>query len=251
VKTTNITYVDKDGKGNLTLYKNKFENGSEYYARFDRETVTVDHMIARMQKKDVGINAIVAKHILSLYKAEVIEAATQAESVNLFDLGTLYLAASGVKGTTNETATIEKIMVRFTASKELNDAVKKVEIRKITWADSSPKVELLTDLFSQKTDGTATCGKVLRLEGSKLKMAGDECGVFFAQCEDDGAYPKDEASWIKSPVITRNTHKNLEFFIPESLEAGKKYLIFHKSGILQKDKSYTYSTNELCKVNMA
>ena len=200
MKTTNINYTDKDGKGNLTLYKNKFGKGGEYYARFDRETVTVDNMIARMQKKDVGINAIVAKHILSLYKAEVLEAASKAESVNLLDLGTLYPAAIGVKGTTSETVSVEKVLMRFTSSKETNDAVKKIEIKKISLASSSPKAEKATDLFSQKTDGSASAGKVLRIEGSKLKISGDKGGIFFALCDKNGEYPKDESDWTKSSV---------------------------------------------------
>lgn len=62
-ETTKINYEDTEGKGNVTLYKNNFGRGNKYYARFDRENVTVDHLIARMQKKDVGVNAIVAKHI--------------------------------------------------------------------------------------------------------------------------------------------------------------------------------------------
>ena len=64
--TTNIIYSDTEGSGNLTLYKNHFDKGGKYYARFDRRNVTIDNLIARTQKKDIGVNAITAKHILSL-----------------------------------------------------------------------------------------------------------------------------------------------------------------------------------------
>lgn len=107
--TTNINYSDTDGSGNLTLYKNYFDNGGKYYARFDRRNVTIDNLIARTQKKDIGVNAITAKHILSLIKAEIIEALQRGESVNLMDLGTFYIAASGTSGNTAETAEIKKI----------------------------------------------------------------------------------------------------------------------------------------------
>ena len=251
MKTTNINYSDAEGKGSLTLYKNRFDNGNEYYARFDRETVTVDNMIARMQKKDIGINAIVAKHILSLYKAEVLEAASKAESVNLFDLGTLYPAAIGVKGTTNETTTIEKIVVRFTSSKELNTAVKDIEIKKVTLASSTPITGKITDMFSQKEDGTATIGKVLRIEGSRLKFTGNDSGIFFAPIDESLAYDTDEKTWIKSPAVMRNAPKMLEVFIPETLEEGRKYAVLHKSGAAQKDGSWLYTIAILCNVTAA
>ena len=102
--TTNINYSDTEGSGNLTLYKNHFDKGGKYYARFDRRNVTIDNLIARTQKKDIGVNVITAKHILSLIKAEIIEALQRGESVNLMDLGTFYIAASGTSGNTAETA---------------------------------------------------------------------------------------------------------------------------------------------------
>ena len=49
--TTVIDYTDSDGKGTVTLVANPFEKGGKYYAKFDRTTVNIDHLIARIQKK--------------------------------------------------------------------------------------------------------------------------------------------------------------------------------------------------------
>ena len=87
--TTVIDYEDSDGKGTVTLVANPFGKGGKYYARFDRTTVNIDHLIARIQKKEVGTNAIMAKHFASLFKAEILEALARGEAVNVLDLGML------------------------------------------------------------------------------------------------------------------------------------------------------------------
>lgn len=220
-------YSDTDGSGNLTLYKNYFDNGGKYYARFDRRNVTIDNLIARTQKKDIGVNAITAKHILSLIKAEIIEALQRGESVNLMDLGTFYIAASGTSGNTAETAEIKKLLVKFTSSKETNEAVSKLGINRIVIADSSPSIDSVTDLFTGLNDGTLTSKKAARLDGGRLKISGSDGGIFFAECDTDGIYSEDESLWhkVNPESIMRNLSKTLEFFLPESLESGKSYRI--------------------------
>ncbi len=225
--TTNISYSDTEGSGNLTLYKNYFEKGGKYYARFDRRNVTIDNLIARTQKKDIGVNAITAKHILSLIKAEIIEALQRGESVNLMDLGTFYIAASGTSGNTAETAEIKKLLVKFTSSKETNEAVSNLAINKIVVADSSPSIDCVTDLFTGLKDGTVTAGKAARIDGGRLKISGEEGGIFFAECDTEGVFLEDENAWhkVNPGSIMRNLAKALEFFLPETLESGKTYRI--------------------------
>ena len=105
--TTNIIFNDIGGNGNVTLYANPFQNGNKYYARFDCVNVDVDNLIARMQNKDIGVNPINVKHILSLLKVEMLEALQKGEAVNLFDLGKFYIAASKTTGNTPEPAVSE------------------------------------------------------------------------------------------------------------------------------------------------
>lgn len=248
--TTNIIYTDTEGKGTITLYENHFDKGGKYYARFDRQTATVDNLIARMQKKDIGINAINTKHILSLFKAEIIESLKRGESVNLMDLGSFYLSASGTKGNTVETAEIEKVLVKFSPSKEMKKAVSSIEVSKIALADSSPAIESVTDIYTEKTDGTLTAQKPVRLTGKKLKISGEESGIFFAECSEDGSCSEDESTWIKAGHIIRNFHSTLEFFLPESLESGKNYRIVLRTNcrvdeITKKPVSFTSSVSDM------
>lgn len=251
--TTNINYSDTEGKGNLTLYENHFDKGGKYYARFDRKNVTIDNLIARTQKKDIGVNAITAKHILSLIKAEIIEALQRGESVNLMDLGIFYIAATGTTGNTAETAEIKKLLVKFTSSKETNEAISKIEINKVIVADATPSIDSVTNLFTGKKDGTVTYGKAARIDGSRLKVSGDDGGIFFAECEADGSFSEDESTWhkVNPDNIMRNLLKTLEFFLPEELEAGKNYRIIIRTNCRkgsENKKTFVSAVSEIVSV---
>ncbi len=171
--TTVIDYEDSDGKGTVTLVANPFGKGGKYYARFDRTTVNIDHLIARIQKKEVGTNAIMAKHFASLFKAEILEALARGEAVNVLDLGTLYIKANCViAGSSPETVVTEGFQVKFTSSKRLNDAVAKIGIKKIVTADSGPVIGNMTDLYTGRTGTLFTAGKSVRIEGMRINYRG-------------------------------------------------------------------------------
>lgn len=228
--TTVIDYLDSDGTGTITLVENPFERGGKYYAKFDRTTINIDHLIARIQKKEVGTNAIMAKHMASLFKAEILEALSRGEAVNLFDLGTLYITTSGtVKGDTPETASIPGFQVKFTSSKVTNEAVSSLGIKKIVMSDTSPIIGTMTDLYTGEETSSFSQGKSIRIEGTRLKISGDEGGVFFAPATEKEEPTSDESQWIKVKKLIRNVSKTLEFFLPSDLIVDKPYCIILKT----------------------
>lgn len=236
--TTVIDYADSDGTGTVTLVANPFEKGGKYYAKFDRTTVNIDHLIARIQKKEIGTNAIMAKHMASLFKAEILEALSRGEAVNLIDLGTLYITTSGtLKGNTPETASIPGFQVKFTSSKITNEAVSALGIKKIVMSETSPIIGTMTDLFSGETGTEFTAGKSVRIEGSRLKIAGEDGGVFFAPATEKEEPAADEAQWIKVEKLIRNGSKMLEFFLPPALAAGTPYCIVLKTNSAKGNKT--------------
>lgn len=233
-ETTNIDYTDKDGKGNATLYINPFKNGkngNRYYARFDRDNVDINHMIARIRKKDVGVNPITAKHILSLYKVEILEALQRGESVNLMDLGTFYISATGTTGNTEETANVGNLNVKFSPSKETKDSIATLGIRKFTIATSGAVIDSILDLYSGILNTSLTSGKSARISGNRLKISGEEGRIFFVPVDTEGNITEDESTWIpvEEGKITRNKPSVLEFFLPDALTIGNRYSIALKS----------------------
>ena len=228
--TTVINFEDSDGKGTVTLVQNPFDKGNKYYAKFDRTTINIDHLIARIQKKEVGTNAIMAKHFASLFKAEILEALSRGEAVNLLDLGTLYITTNGkVSGDTPGTASIEGFQVKFTCSKLTNEAVSSLGIKKIVMADTNPIIGEMTDLYTGMVGFEFTAQKSMRIEGTRLKISGDEGGVFFAPATEKGNPDEDESKWIKVEKLIRNVAKTLEFFLPDSLDTATSYCIVLKT----------------------
>lgn len=241
--TTMIEYNDLDKKGTVTLVANPFEKGGKYYAKFDRITVNIDHLIARIQKKEVGTNAIMAKHMASLFKAEILEALSRGEAVNLFDLGTLYITTNGkVKGDSPDTATIPGFQVKFTSSKITNEAVATLGIKKVVMSDSSPIIGSMTDLYTNEEGTTFTKEKAVRIEGSRLKITGEDGGVFFAPATEKDEPEPDETKWIKVSKQIRSVEKILEFFLPTELVLDTPYCIVLKTNCARgKTTKKTYS----------
>lgn len=228
--TTVIDFADSKAKGTVTLVANPFDNGQKFYAKFDRATVNIDNLIARIQKKEVGTDAIVAKHFASLFKKEILEALARGEAVNFVDLGTFYIAPAGkLQGDTPDTAKINGFQVKFTASKQFNEAVSNVEIKKVNMSNTDPILGVMTDLFTGEQDSTFTAEKVARIEGSRLLVSGDEGGVFFAPVDEKEEPVKDETQWIKAENLICNKAKVLEFFLPSGLSVGTPYSIVIKT----------------------
>lgn len=248
--TTVIDYEDSDGKGTVTLVANPFGKGGKYYARFDRTTVNIDHLIARIQKKEVGTNAIMAKHFASLFKAEILEALARGEAVNVLDLGTLYIKANGtVAGNSPETAVLEGFQVKFTSSKLVNDAVSKLGVKKIVTADSGPVIGDMTDLYTGKAGNLFTAEKSVRIEGTRIRITGDDGGIYFAPADGADDTGGDESQWIKvdDGKIYRNRSKLLEFFLPAGLSPGIPYRIVLRTNSTKGNtlkKSYSTAVSE-------
>ena len=120
-------------------------------------------------------------------------------------------------------------------------------IKKIAVASSAPMIDSVIDLFTGNTDGTLTGGKIVRIEGGKLKIVGDDCGIFFVACDETGKFSDDETTWIKieSDKIIRNTSKTLEFFLPDTLEKDNTYKIILKTNGIKLKKSVKTTISEI------
>ena len=229
---TKITFDDNSGKGTLTMYKNPFNNGRRYYARFDRDTITMEQIIARIQKKDLGTNALMVKHITGLIKAEILEALSRGEAVNILDLGTLFITAdaSAENGSASD-LTVAGFSAGFTPSALTNDALKELSVKKITVADHSPRIERLFDTYDEEERDEFTAGTRVRMTGANMKLGGETSGLYLCPAEGDGSIADDEGSWTKigSSLLKANLASRIEFIIPRGQAAGTYRILLHTS----------------------
>lgn len=236
-------FSDTTGAGQISLYENPFKNGVKYYGKFNRTVVDVSNLIARLEKNVSGKNLIVVEETIKLVKKEIIDALSRGETVSFGGLGTFYIAPICGFESTSDTGSDVKLTVKFLPSAELKASVKNVKIKKSDTVDTSPTIENITDGRTGKSfdddDFALTAGMNVVVTGTRLKVAGENSGVFLAPVDAQDALVSDEGQWLKSDRIARNLPKTLDFYLPSTAKAGTKYRIvirtsYSKSSVMLK-----------------
>ena len=94
-ETLQTSFSTTEAKGRITLFRNYFDGGNGYYGRFNRNTVTMRTLIARIQDRKAGTNELNVQEIAGFLKEEILAALRNGEAVNVMDLGTLFIATRG------------------------------------------------------------------------------------------------------------------------------------------------------------
>ena len=229
-------FLDSDGSGKITLYASRLHDGRKFYGKFERKTIDTNTLIARIQKRKAGTNELALQQTAGFLKEEILEALSRGESVNVLDLGTIYPGIKGrYNGKTFDSGEKQLFTAKFTPSQVANSALSNVGIKEISVADSSPLITSVINLITGRADGRLTKGKSVHIDGERLKIGGEKGGVFLCPLDESREPVKDEGAWISCPVITRNTAKNLEFFLPDELESGAEFKILLRTYYLKKD----------------
>ena len=255
MEVTKIDFTDDNvAKGNVVLFKNMLgKSKGKYFARFVRKTIDDDIIVARIHERGVGLEDLTVKAIIGHYKKEVIEALKRGESVNLMDLGTLYIRAAGSANSTESAPSQMSLEPAFSPSKLTAKAISSVEISGASLSLNGPRIEEVVDLFTEKSSLDLAAdtsnpdaepelmslseGKVAVLRGSKLRIAGDAGGVFFCPLGEDGNPVVDKSRHVAVPKLSRNKAQELEFFIPTGLEKDTPYRILVSTNYMSPDKS--------------
>ena len=110
----------------------------------------------------------------------------------------------------------------------MTESVGKLEIDKIVYADSAPLISSVKCLWDGVEEKAVKPGKLVSITGSRLKLEGAECGLYFCPVDENGEAEADETKWLKC-VVTRNLPKTLEAYIPDNLTPGEKYAVAIKT----------------------
>lgn len=226
----------KSAKGSLdvTLYANT--NGKEgFYARVSRRTVTLENLIADIAHSNSGVSQLMVQHIASLLQDEIVRLLGLGFSVNLLELGTLYLAAEGsINGTS--LSDIPPLTVHFTPSDLIKQKAAAMKVEHVLLGNGNPRIVRVEDTFNKNSEtavNTISVNRVARIVGARLKMAraeeGDGTfapgnGVYIVPVLADGSADKDESNWQEVSVIAKNKPSTIEFYVPESLASPECYV---------------------------
>ena len=249
------------------LNNNAF-NETNYVVRVPFTTVSTNGVITEVAQDYPSIDPYVIQHSLELVKAKILELLKQGRSVDVLELGTLYLKPDSTVTKDDPTVSdMPAMKVAFRVNKETRNALADVSISSFMVSDPAPTIGTVTSLYDGSTDGTVYKGYLLQLKGQNLKLPAEAAGnglgddenesaVYFAPQKDDGTMETDESEWIKvTGYFAKNTETYLQFYPPSTLDTGDKYFIVVRTNYLTATtyrKSYlTGSTDEAFSVASA
>jgi len=245
----NSSFTKPEAPVVVSLHTNRF-GGGDYYGKVSRYTVDTDNIIAYVAEKNPGVDMYAVRHAAELLKREMLSLIGSGYAVNMLDLGTLFPSVNGsVSGTNPSAADIPEIIMKFTPSREAQEAISRIVVDAVTFTDGSPVISSVTDLKTKKTDGTLSAGYSVRISGHALKLGGSDNGIWFVPLNDDGTVEKDESKWIAvdTSLVSRNDPSTLEFPLYAPIVPGMKYAIavrtsISKSGTERKTSVTGFST---------
>ncbi len=222
----------------VTLHENALKKDGTYYARVSRNKATFKNTLAEIAKANKGIDPYLLQFTAITMQQQIIQFLKEGKSVNVLDLGNLYIAMKCNAKGKSDVPQNGGFCVKFTPSPLVNNSVGDISVDKIVYAGEYPEITMITDIKAGVCDDTLTANEPCCIQGDNLKIGGDEGGIWFAPVEADGSYNEDESTWTKveASALFRNKPKELYFFVP-ALTSGERYRIIVRNAYLGKGKS--------------
>ena len=178
-------------------------------------------MLWRTQFRFVDLGTVAS--VLNAYASTVLKVLSAGNVVRFGELGIFYIAG---KGSVDNENGKPKLTVKFSAAQTLKDAVQNVEIANSEYVAPSGLITSVTDVATGKSDGNLSASSSVLVEGSSLKVGGEDSGIWFAPVADSGILPGDESKWTKiETTLIYNLPSKLLFALPQELESGKYKIV--------------------------
>ena len=174
-----------NGRVSVKLQRNQFakEGTENFYGKVERYTYSTQNILDAMADAVPLVDLGTVTSVLNAYANTVLKVLAAGNAVKFGELGTFYIAG---KGTVDTATGKPELTVKFTATRTLKDAVQNVEIASSEYVSPSGLITNVTDVASGKTDGTLTASGSVLLEGTSLKVGGENSGIWFAPIDENG-----------------------------------------------------------------
>lgn len=132
-----------------------------------------------------------------------------------------------------------KLVVSYSSGKTLRAKLLETKVITDGAAKTGPVIGKVTDSSTTETDATMTPGMPIIVEGSNIKVAGEDPanGFFFVAATE-------QATAVKATVLVDNNPSRLTVMVPSSLADGDYYLKvvtqFARGGLVKQPRSYQY-----------
>ena len=238
-----VNAADKNGSGCLSLYEIGLENQEGYYAKVDRKYVTVENLIARIMKRNAGVNENQLLMAARLFHDEILTSLSNCECVDVIGLGSLYPSVEGKVENKTEVNSLKK-KVKFTPSKQSNEAVEKITFTKVTYGKKSPSLVEVINMETNKKNDVLYAGCGVLIKGRNLKFVSSDDKVFLALSENNELKSKDASEWIECSSVYSATDSKIMLVIPNEIPEGNYQFVvksFTSGHLTRKYPLYGYS----------
>ena len=184
----------------------------------DVRSYTLDEIISLMMEKGSSVTRADAAAVLQVYGevCALIVANGSALNTPLFNTS---MSISGVFDGANDVFDKKRhaVNLNLTAGTLLRDAVQEVKCEKTQIASTDPYITEVKDVVSDTVNTVLTKGGIVQITGSRLKFdAKDETqGIFFVP---------ERGTAVRAAVIAENKPARLTALIPQTLDAGIRYI---------------------------
>lgn len=213
----------------VTLQKNNLSpSENSFIGHVTRNVLTLSNLIANIAEKNAGLSSYTIEHSAKLLSDEILKGCRNGYAVDVLGLGTLYIAISGaVTGEKPNGTSIPGFKICFAPSAKTKAMAENIKVDKVIIANNAPSFDKIINVFNQNEEHVLMKGKGVKILGEKLKIMGDDSGIWFAPIDERGEAIKDETKWIlvNATTISINKPKTLEFYVPDDIEVGSYRLV--------------------------
>ncbi len=238
----------------MTLRENCFAKDGTYYAIVSRNTASFKNILSEIAEDNVGIEPFMLQYAAILIQKKMLKMLSQGKAVNVFDLGTLYIAMKcRVKGK-SEVPDSGNFYIKFKPSAIADEALSVLNVDKIVFADGRPEITEVSDIVTG-TESVLDVSNPVRIKGARLKLGDSGSGILFAPVHENGKINADESTWLAVPPenVFRNMPTELNFFIPKEVAPGSWRIVIRTTYLskYRKRKDAVETVSTLITVNAA
>lgn len=177
--------------------------------------LTLDDVIDEMLKQDTGLRIETLRHSITLYHRVLMDLILNGYSINT-GLFRAVAQFTGVieSGLWNKEK--NSIYVQLTQDKGLREAIAETIVSIL---GEKPDIQYILETQDIKTglrDGTATAGRILKVVGNMLKVAGDDPAVGITLTDPEGV-----VTTLEDDMLDTNNPKLLSILVPPEMKTGE------------------------------
>jgi hypothetical protein len=172
------------------LYPNYLGKGGRFVARAKPDSPLSIEKICISAKNRGGFGGSLSALIehANVFVDEMFYQLLDGNSVQIQDLLAIYLRIGGSYNSERDTISSEKVGLAFRVLGRLKGLMAKVRVQNAGLAGVSAFIDTVIDVSTDAENSLLTPKGIFRLDGHKIKVAGDhpDCGVYFVK---DGSTP--------------------------------------------------------------